>query len=88
MTARRKRSADPHAGSGVNREVEKMDVKKWYHSGTIQGALLILALAGLKMSGVTVDEMGQIYDYLLDIGQAAAGVWVIISRITARTRLE
>jgi len=62
--------------------------KKWYTSSTIQGAIVILILAAVKLLGISIIELEQMFDDLINIGQAAAGMWVIFARLLARQTLE
>jgi len=61
------------------------DIKQWYHSKTVWGALLAIVASLLKMRGFEVSAADQsaIADALVSIVGAAGGLLAIYGRVTA-----
>ncbi|WP_180897660.1 hypothetical protein [Martelella soudanensis] len=66
-----------------------MDVKKWYLSKTVWGALLAVAAPLLQLGGIYVDEgtQGELAASITTIAGATGGLLALFGRISAKSSL-
>jgi len=65
------------------------DMKKWYLSKTVWGALIAIAASLVQAGGVDLDVAGQdqLADNLVALSGAIGGLMAIYGRLTAEKRL-
>ncbi|MCM2477624.1 hypothetical protein HGO38_29690 [Rhizobium sp. CG5] len=63
------------------------DLKLWYQSKTIWGALVAVASSLLGLAGVHLglDEQGDLADLLVGLGGSLGGLLALYGRISAKT---
>jgi hypothetical protein len=61
------------------------DLKNWYHSKTIWGALVAIGASVLKATGIDIaaGDQGAIVDSLVNIAGAVGGLLAVYGRLTA-----
>ena len=66
-----------------------MDVKKWYLSKTVWGALLAVAAPLLQLAGFYIDEgmQGELAASITTIAGAAGGLLALFGRVSAKSSL-
>jgi hypothetical protein len=67
-----------------------MELKDWYRSKTVWGALVAVLASCAHLAGFDIgtDEQQQIIDALTTIAAAAGGLVAIYGRISARQKLR
>ena len=65
------------------------DIKPWWQSKTLWGALVTIGSAALGLAGLELGETDReaLIDLLTSLGAAIGGVIAIFGRITARSRI-
>lgn len=66
------------------------DLKQWYQSRTIWGALIAIAASLAHAGGMTLSagDQGQIVDSLVSVSGALGGLVAIYGRVTASAKLS
>ncbi|MGV0818674.1 hypothetical protein V6767_01435 [Martelella sp. FLE1502] len=66
-----------------------MDVKKWYLSKTVWGALLAVAAPLLQLGGIYIDDgtQSELAASITTIAGAAGGMLALFGRIAAKSSL-
>jgi hypothetical protein len=66
------------------------DLKDWYHSKTIWGALIAIGASVLHAAGIDIDAGDQslIVDSLVNIAGAIGGLLAVYGRLTASTAIR
>lgn len=66
------------------------DLKQWYQSRTIWGALIAIAASLAHAGGMTLSagDQGQIIDSLVSVSGALGGLVAIYGRVTASAKLS
>ncbi|MDR7146435.1 hypothetical protein [Rhizobium sp. BE258] len=66
------------------------DLKNWYHSKTIWGALIAIGASVLHVAGIDIEagDQSQIADSLVNISGAIGGLLAIYGRLTANTAIR
>jgi hypothetical protein len=66
-----------------------IDIKQWYHSKTVWGALVAILASLLQASGVALDASGQdqLADNLVALSGAVGGLIALYGRLSADKRL-
>lgn len=66
------------------------DVKHWYYSKTIWGALLAVASSALQIKGVQIgaDDQATIVDSAVSIAGAVGGLLAVYGRLTANRQIR
>ncbi|NLS02870.1 iron-containing alcohol dehydrogenase family protein [Rhizobium sp. P32RR-XVIII] len=66
------------------------DLKHWYHSKTIWGALISVGASMLHATGfeVTAGDQGQIVDSIVSIAGAVGGLLAVYGRLTATSAIR
>ena len=66
------------------------DLKQWYQSRTIWGALIAIAASLAHAGGITLSagDQGQIVDSLVSASGALGGLVAIYGRVTASAKLS
>ena len=65
------------------------DVKQWYNSKTVWGALIAIASSVLQMKGISLGAADQstMADSLVSLAGAAGGLLAIYGRLTANSAI-
>jgi hypothetical protein len=66
------------------------DLKNWYHSKTIWGALIAIGASVLHAAGIDIEagDQSQIVDSLVNISGAIGGLLAIYGRLTANAAIR
>lgn len=66
------------------------DIKQWYFSKTVWGALVAIAASLMQAAGLELDPtaQGQLADNLVALAGALGGLVAIYGRLTAESRLS
>jgi len=65
------------------------DIKPWWQSRTLWGAIVTIVSAGLGLAGLDLGDADReaLTGLLTSLGAAAGGVIAIVGRITAKDRI-
>ena len=65
------------------------DIKPWWQSKTLWGAIVTIAASALNLAGVDFGDADRegLVELLTTLGAAAGGVIAIVGRITAKSRI-
>jgi len=65
------------------------DIKPWWQSRTLWGAIVTIASAGLGLAGLDLGDADReaLIELLTSLGAALGGVIAIVGRITAKNRI-
>lgn len=65
------------------------DIKLWWQSRTLWGAIVTIASAGLGLAGLDLGDADReaLTGLLTSLGAALGGVIAIVGRITAKSRI-
>ena len=65
------------------------DIKPWWQSRTLWGAIVTIVSAGLGLAGLDLGDADReaLIGLLTSLGAAAGGVIAIVGRITAKDRI-
>lgn len=66
------------------------DLKNWYHSKTIWGALVAVGASALKVAGIDIPagDQGTVVDSLVNIAGAVGGLLAVYGRLTATSAIR
>ena len=66
------------------------DLKHWYHSKTIWGALISVGASVLHATGfdIPAGDQGQIVDSIVNIAGAVGGLLAVYGRLTASSAIR